>query len=382
MIDIDFGLADELKILRKKARQYVEEEIIPQEKTWPENREDAPPELRARLAKRAREIGLWCVSVPKEFGGYGYGLLGLCVVSEESARSFIRFRGYPHPLGEPTMGLYHGTDYQKEKYLLPVVRGEKYYIFAFSEPQAGSDFNDIRLDARRDGDNYILNGTKRWTENPAHFDYAVVYARTSTQKRGISCFLVDRETPGYKVGKVFDTMNHQMVVDIVYENCAVPAVNLLGQENKAFHLGMEFLGRNRTAVGALCVGHAQRCFDMARDYAKQRVTFGQPLAMRQAIQWMLADSAIEIHQGRLLVRDAACKYDSGADMRVEASMSKVYNAEMVCRVNDHALQIFGGIGYTTELPIERLYRLARLFRIGEGTSEMMRHMIARSLFKD
>ena len=380
-MDLDFGLPDDLKVLRKKAAEYTDTELIPQEPTWPEDREDASPEMVAHLKKKARDVGLWCVSVPKEFGGRGYGVLGLCLVSEEVCRSFIRFRGMPGPIGEPTPPLYRGTEYQKEKYLLPVVRGEKHYLFAFSEPHSGSDLYSMKAEARRDGDHYILNGIKCWTEHPAHFDYTLVYARTSPEPRGISCFIVDRDAPNYRVTKVYDTMSQVKLVRIAYENCVVPAANLLGEENAAFSLGMELLGRNRTAIGAMCVGSAQRCFDMARDYAKQRVTFGQPLAMRQAIQWMLAESAIEIHLGRLLVRDAASKIDSGVDARAEMSMCKGHNAQMACRVIDRALQVFGGIGYTTELPIERFYRAARLYRIAEGTSEMMYHMIARSLIK-
>jgi acyl-CoA dehydrogenase len=380
---MDFELSPEQKKLKATAKEFVEEYCIPLEKTWPEFA-PAPTEEVKRLRKMMQARELIGISVPEQYGGRGLGALGYVSACQEIAKTpVLRFdfgvRGFdPHP------GLYEGTEYQKEKYLVPTAKGEKTYIFAFSEPNAGSDLAAMQTRAVREGDNYILSGIKIFSPDPNNFDYTIVYAVTDPNKghRGISVFLVDRGTPGYRVTRLIETMGFGKVAEIVYENCKVPAANLLGQEGEGFRLGQRELNSNRIMIGCGHIGIAERCLSMAKDYAKQRVTFGQPLAERQAIQWMLADSALEIETGRWLGYHAAWKLDKGEDVRMEAAMVKLHGLEVANRVVDRAMQIFGGMGYTKELIIERFYRFVRASKIAEGTTEMMKRVIARGLLKD
>lgn len=378
---MDFTISEEHRMLSQTVRRFVQEELIPLERSGHE----LPAEVQQALRKRTQEMGLFMMHVPTEFGGGGVDTVGMCLVLEETAQTAVE-ADYLFGIDQPVNLLFFGTDAQKEKYLYPVVRGERYFGFALSEPNAGSDAQAIQTTAVRDGDNYILNGAKLWISRMWVADFAVVFAVTDKLKRargGITAFLVEKDTPGFDVLRLVPTMEEYSSrgpTEISIKDVVVPAENILGEEGFGFRLAQARLGAQRAYIAARCIGAARRALSLAVNYSKQRVTFGEPLSSRQGIQWMLADAALEIHAAHLMTLDCAWRWDQGLPMRSETSMAKLFASEMTCRVLDMAMQIHGGLGYSKELPLERLYRRMRLYRIGEGASEIHRNVIAKQLF--
>ena len=280
-----------------------------------------------------------------------------------------------------------GNDAMRENYYLPCVRGEKHFCFAQTEPNAGSDAAALETTAVKQRNGWVLNGTKVFITNAESSDFALVMTVTDKSKghRGITMFVVDRKTdsrPGYEVTRMIQTLAEHSTCEIVLDNCLVPFDNIVGKEGEGFKLAQKYLEvRGRLHHAAQNLGVARRCLDMALDYAQQRVTFGKPLAERQAIQWMLADSAIEIHASRWMTYHCAWSADSGENIRAYAAIIKTYSDEMVNRVVDRAIQIHGGLGCTADLPLEKFYRRARIWKVGGGSTEMMRRLIARQLFR-
>jgi len=265
-----------------------------------------------------------------------------------------------------------------------VLRGEKKACFAQTEPDAGADPGGMRTTAVRDGDDYVINGTKRFISGAGKSQFMQLMVATDRAKGsrgGISCFLVDMDTPGVKLGVRYKTMMGDAPWEIILDNVRVPAKNMVGEEGGGFKLGQKWLGAGRVKHGARALGVAERCLEMATSYAKQRSTFGKPLAERQGIQWMLADIYIELEAARLLVFQAASKLDAGEDARTDAYLCKYFADEMAFRAADTCMQIHGGIGLTTDLPIEKFWRQQRSYRITEGASEVMKHVIARHVLK-
>jgi acyl-CoA dehydrogenase len=280
--------------------------------------------------------------------------------------------------------LYSLEGEMKEKYLLPVLRGEKRACFAQTEPDAGSDPGSMRTTAVRHGDHYVINGTKRFISGAGKSDFMQLMAatdRSKGSKGGISCFLVDFDTPGVKLGARYNTMMGDQPWEIIFEDVKVPVSHRVGGEGEGFKLGQKWLGVGRVSHGARALGVAERCLELATSYAKQRVTFGKPLADRQGIQWMLADMYIELQAARLLVYNAACQIEAGVDARTDAYICKYYADEMAFKAADMCMQIHGGIGLTTDLPIEKFWRQQRSYRITEGASEVMKTVIARHVLK-
>jgi acyl-CoA dehydrogenase len=278
--------------------------------------------------------------------------------------------------------LYFCNDEQKERYLIPTINGERRSCFALTEPGAGSDAANIKMRAVKDGDHYVLNGEKVFITGGNEADFAMVFAVTAPEKGGhggVTCLLVDREM-GWKSSYI-PTMGDWGPASLYFENVRVPATNILGEPGKGFDLGMQWIGAGRWRIPASAVGTAERALQMAIDYAKQRVSMGHPIAEYQAIQWMIADSHVEIESTRWLVLYAAWLAENGKDARHAASVAKLHGATMVNHVIDRVMQIHGGMGYTKELPIERWYRLVRLYRIFEGTDEIQRYIISRNLLK-
>ena len=383
---MDFDLPEELVLLKNNLRRFIDKDVIPVERdSCPREGEDMKPEYREKFEKRAKDLGIWMMEVPEEYGGMGLGLLPRVVVWEELSRTIA----FP-ARGESIMGpsvraiLYDLKGELKEKYLLPVLRREKKWCFAQTEPDAGSDPGSMRTTAVRDGDHYVINGVKRFISGAANADFAQVMAATDRSKGsrgGISCFLVDMDTPGVKVTAQYETMMGDRPCEIVFDNARVPAGNRVGAEGEGFKLGQQWINVGRLKHGARALGVAQRCLDMATSYAKQRVTFGKPLAERQAVQFMLVDSYVELKAARLMVYEAAVKSDAGTADRVDAYVAKSYADEMAFRVADRCMQIHGGIGLTKDLPIERFWRQQRSFRITEGATEVMKMVIARHLLR-
>ncbi|MGE4339281.1 MAG: acyl-CoA dehydrogenase family protein [Pigmentiphaga sp.] len=378
---MDFQIPEELRMLRLSARRFVTEELLPLEAEFA-NQPDIPDDLRAHLQARARELGFWAFDLPESVGGGGIGVLGMCLVFEELARCNIPSFRAP-TVFTPYLGpvLFRCEGAQREKYLMPVVRGEKRTCFALTEPNGGSDPSGMTTTARVTSQGFRLNGRKIFITGADKADFVQVFARTldHDQDLGISCFLVDRETPGLGLGQAFDLMSPDRPWELMFDDVDIPSEQCVGRIGQGWALAREFLDMGRLIHGPKAVGRAQRALEMAAEYAKSRNTFGKPLADRQAIQWMLADSAVELHAARMMSYHAAWKADQGQNYHFEASAVKLYADEMLVRVVDRALQIHGGLGLSRELPLELMFRDARSRTITEGSSEMQRLILARDV---
>ncbi|MES2509279.1 MAG: acyl-CoA dehydrogenase family protein [Pseudomonadota bacterium] len=373
---MDFTIPEELRMLRDSARRFVQEELLPLEPLYA-NEADIPDEVRARLQAKAKELGFWIFDLPEAYGGGGVGYLGMCLVCEELARCNVPSFRAP-TVFTPYLGpvLFRCTPEQQQKYLYPVINGDKRTCFALTEPNGGSDPSQMLTTAVREGDAYRINGAKIFITGADKADFVQLFARTDA---GVSCFLIDRGTPGMRLGQSFELMSPDRPWELVFDNVVVPASQLVGQPGKGWELAREFLDVGRLIHGPKAIGRAERALALAIAYANERKTFGEPLANRQAIQWMIADSAVEINAARLMTLHAAWKADQGMDFHIEASQVKLYADEMLMRVADRALQIHGGIGLSRELPIELIFRDARSRLITEGSSEMQRMIIAREM---
>ena len=384
---MDFELPEELRIFKQSLRRFVDAEMIPieRETTLPGG-EKLKPEYYERFCQRAKDLGFWKMDIPEEYGGAGFSVLARSVVETELSRTIaLPARGMGHITGPSVRAiLYSLTGEMKEKYLLPSVRGELKACFAQTEPDAGSDPGGMRTVAVRDGDHYVINGVKRFITGAGDADFMQLMAATDRAKGshgGISCFIVDMDTPGVKLTTQYKTMMGDEPWEIVLENVRVPVSHRVGEEGDGFRHAQQWLGAGRVRHGARALGVTERCLEMATSYAKQRSTFGRPLADRQSIQWMLADMYVELEAARLLVHKAATRLDKGEDARNDAYVCKYFADEMAFKAADMCMQIHGGIALTTDLPIEKFWRQQRSFRITEGATEVMKMVIARHVLK-
>jgi alkylation response protein AidB-like acyl-CoA dehydrogenase len=379
---MDFTLSTEEKEVRDWVRTFVRREIMPLEPDVLRRERAGEPgltraELRDLQAK-AREAGFWGVQTPEEYGGMGLSAVMTALLEAELGRSFVPFRFG----GAADNILFHANEEQKRRYLLPTIEGERVSCFAITEPGAGSDARNIRTSAVRDGSDWVISGEKTFITGGNEADFTMVFAVTDKEKGangGVTCFLVDRDM-GWK-SEPIPTMGEWGPAALVFDNVRVPEENVLGEVGRGFELAMQWIGRGRYLLPARAIGACERLVDMAIEQAKTRVTFGEPLANRQAIQWMIADSGVEIEALRWLVLHAAWQVDAGLDSRHAQSMAKLYGGVKANEIVDRVLQIHGGMGYTRELPVERWYRELRLLRIYEGTDEIQRRTIARNLIK-
>ena len=381
---MDYTLPENIRLMRETVSRFVKNELEPISQKVEE--EEKIPES---IVQKMRDLGFFGLSIPEEYGGMGLGTLGESVLMEEFGRVNSCFRsrfGTNNGIGSQGI-LIDGTPGQKEKYLPRIASGEWTAAFALTEPNAGSDAANIQTKAEKKGDIYLLNGLKHFITNGDIADVVTVMAVTDKTKgpRGVTAFIVEKNFPGYSVGKIDKKMgiHGNNTSELVFEDCQVPAENIIGlQEGKGFSTAMKVLEKGRITISAVCLGTAQYCLDASIAYSKQRVQFGKQISANQAIQWMLADMAISIYTARQIVYHAAWCRDQKQKVTQQAAMCKVYCAEMANRVADMALQIHGGMGYMKESPIERIYRDMRLYRIFEGTSEVQRMIIARELLKD
>ncbi|WP_116244534.1 acyl-CoA dehydrogenase family protein [Nocardiopsis sp. FIRDI 009] len=380
---IDFSLSEEQRAVRDWVRTFVERELIPLEnEVLRRERAGHTPGLTAEerdgLRALARKSDFWGVETPVEYGGMGLDPITAAIIEIELGRSFVSFRFG----GEADNILYHANDEQKKRYLLPTIEGERRSCFAITEPGAGSDAKAIRTRAVRDGDTWVLNGEKTFITGGNEADFAMVFAVTDPTlgaNGGVTCFLVDREM-GW-TSEPIDTMGERRPAALILQDVRVPHENILGEEGQGFALAMQWIGKGRYLLPARALGGCERLLGMAIEYAKTRETFGAPIADRQAIQWMIADSQTEIEALRLLVLHAAWQVSVGRDSRHAQSIAKLFGGVKANEIVDRVMQIHGGMGYTRELPIERWYRDLRLLRIFEGTDEIQRRTIARDLLK-
>ncbi|MBU4563602.1 MAG: acyl-CoA dehydrogenase family protein [Proteobacteria bacterium] len=381
---MDFNLPEDLRLMQAAIKKYVDQVLEPAAVQIEE--EDAVPE---DVVEGLREMGLFGMSIPEEYGGLGLDTLGECVVYEEISRANASVRTrFSTNNGIGSLGiLYDGTPDQREQFLPPIACGEKTIAFALTEPDAGSDASAIRTSAVRDGDDFILNGRKMFITNGAIAELVTVLAVTDPQKKargGITAFVIEKGTPGFSVGKLEKKMGLKGsgTAELIFEDCRVPVNSIIGGEamiGKGFRTAMRVLDKGRLTLAAASVGMARRALELAVLYAKQRVQFGKPIGEFQLIQGMLAQMATEILAGQSMVYRVAWQKDQGNPVRKEAAMCKLFCSEMLGRVADTSLQVHGGMGYMKEYAIERIYRDARVTRIYEGTSEIQKLVIAREL---
>ncbi len=379
---MDFTLSTEEKEVRDWVRTFVKREIIPLEPDVLRRERAGQPglareELRA-LQLKAKEAGFWGVQTPTEYGGMGLSAVMTALLQAELGRTFVPFNFG----GDADIILYQANEEQKQRYLLPTIAGERRSCFAITEPGAGSDAKAIRTTAYQDGTDWVISGEKTFITGGNEADFTMAFAVTDKEKGadgGVTCFLVDRDM-GWK-SEPIATMGEWGPAALVFDNVRVPQENILGEVGRGFELAMAWIGRGRYLLPARAIGSCERLVEMAIEQAKTRVTFGEPIANRQAIQWMLADSAVEIEALRWLVLHAAWQVDNKMDSRQAQSMAKLYGGVKANEIVDRVLQIHGGMGYTRELPVERWYRELRLLRIYEGTDEIQRRTIARNLLK-
>jgi len=374
--------SDVVAQLRDTIARFVDERLIPAEKRV-EEEDRVPPEIVAEM----KRLGLFGLTVPQDYGGLGLSMEEEVLVAFEFSRAAPAFRSiFGTTIGIGSQGIViDGTPEQKEKYLPRIASGELICSFALTEPEAGSDAASLKTRARRDGDHYVIDGTKRFITNAPVAGLFTVMARTDPENKGaggVSAFIVERDTPGITIGKIDKKMGQKgsMTADVIFENCRVPAANIIGgREGMGFKTAMKVLDRGRIGIAASCVALAERLIAEAVTYARERKQFGKKIGEFQLVQAMLADSRAECYAGRAMVLDAARRRDAGEDIRVLASCCKLFCSEMVGRVADRTVQVFGGAGYMAEYPAERLYRDARLFRIYEGTSQIQQLVIGRAM---
>jgi len=381
-----YRLPPELIAVRENVRRIIKDEVIPAEARVDPDAAEIDEDDYWRIARKVQAAGMWCMGSPTRYGGGGLSLFEMCVLMEE----MCQHRGGLYNPGAGVFGrtpppvIWGGTEKQIQKYAARTLKDATYTFFAITEPSGGSDpAGAIQCRAVREGDHYVLNGQKIFISHAHEAEWGVVFARTdpSAGRGGITAFIVEKGTPGFSA-KPFKTLRTAALPNVVhFEDCRIPIAQRLGPEGGGLSLCMDLLTGLRFPYSACNVGVEVAALRMAIDYSKQRKTFGEMLSRRQAIQWMLADSEVEIRAARWLIWDGAWKSGRKEDARMEASVAKLYSSEVLGRVVDRAVQIHGGYGVSKEFPLERWYRESRIRRIGEGPSEVHRMVIARNLLR-
>jgi len=381
---MDFHLPEELQMLKDNLRRFVDNELIPIERETNDGT-DFLPGVQEKLEEKAQGLGLWMFDVPEEYGGLGLGHLSKAVMWEEMARTIAipaRNASIFGPRVSPI--LYSLTDAQKERWLFPVINGEKKSCFCQTEPEAGGDPGGMRTTAVRDGDEYVINGHKRFITGAGDADFAQVVTATDREKGsrgGLTVFLMDMDTPGITRLRQQDMMIADRPWEILFEDVRVPVDQRVGEEGDGMKAAQSWLTEGRLRHGARGIGVIERCLELACSYAQQRSTFGSKLSDRQTVQNMIVDMYQNVHQLRLMVYNAAWRADQGEDVRKESYMCKYFGDEMSFRAADRCMQIHGGMGLTKDLPIEQFFRDQRSMVITEGPTEILKMALARQIFR-
>ncbi|PIB23999.1 acyl-CoA dehydrogenase [Amylibacter kogurei] len=380
-----FGLTQEQEMIVDTVRSFVENEIYPHEQLV-ERCGEVPNEIAQNIKNKTKELGFYACNFPESVGGAGLTHMDFALVERELGRGSMALN---HFFGRPQNILMACQGEQIERYLLPAVRGDRMDALAMTEPDAGSDVRGMNCSAVRDGDDWVLNGSKHFISGAEHADFFIVFVATGVDdtprgpKKRITTFLVDRGTPGFDVRDGYNSVSHKGYKNCIltFDDCRLPKEQVLGEVDGGFAVMNEWLYATRLTVAAMSVGRARRCFDYALNYAAERKQFGQPIGKFQGVGFQIADMITEIDAADWLTLAAAWRLDQGLPANREIASAKLYATEMLARVTDTTLQIFGGMGLMDDFPIERFWRDARVERIWDGTSEIQRHIISRDLLR-
>jgi acyl-CoA dehydrogenase len=383
---MDFSLTDEQQLVIKTTRAFVQNELYPHEKEV-EQSGMLRPDLLRDLKAKAIDAGLYAANMPTEVGGAGLDTVTWVLYEKELGRT--NYALHYSCVGRPSNILLACEGEQIERYLLPTVRGKRTECLAMTEPGAGSDLRGMKTTAAAVGDDFIINGTKHFISHADHSDYVILFAATGEEstahgsRKKMTAFLVDMGHPGFEVRPGYTNVSHRGYTNSILEfnDCRVPCSAILGELHRGFDVANTWLGATRLQVAATCLGRAERAFELAKQWAVDRNQFGQPIGKFQGVSFKLADMAVELRAAELLVLEAAWKRDQKIDTDMDMAIAKVKATEMLAMVADEALQIHGGMGLMTDLPLERIWRDARIERIWDGTSEVQRHIISRSLLR-
>jgi len=381
---MDFDLPEEVTLLKQTVRRFVDEELIPIEMKTIEG-PSLKPEYREALTKKTKELGLWLLTTPSEYGGQGLSVLELAGFWEEVSRT-VALPSRSHQIFGPSVSpiLFRLTPEMKERYLFPVLRGEKKSTLAQSEPGAGSDPGGMRTSAVRHGDHYVINGNKIWipfADTATFYQVVAVTDKDKGSRGGLSVFLVDADTPGIKITGRTEHMMGDVTFEIAFDDVRVPVENMVGEEGDGMKHAQGFINTNRIHQACHGLGVAQRCLEMITSYTQQRVTFGRPVADRQAAQFTVTDLYIKHQLAQMLVYRTAWRLDKGIAARHEPYMAKLYCTELGFEAADRCLQFHGAMGLSKDMPIEQLWRRSRSYMITGGPVEIMRTVIARHIYK-
>lgn len=381
-----FGLTDEQKMIVETTRSFVENELFPHEMEV-ERSNHLRLDLIKELQSKAMAAGLYAANMPAEVGGAGLDTLSWLLYEKELGRA--NYALHWTCVARPSNILLAGTEAQREKYLYPCIRGEKWDCLAMTEPGAGSDLRGMKASARPDGDDWVLNGTKHFISHADLADFAICFMASGEEdtprgkKKLITAFFVDKGTPGFTVRDGYRNVSHRGYTNAIleFDNCRIPKEQILGEVHKGFEVANTWLGATRLQVAATCLGRAERALGHAVQYAAERHQFGQSIGKNQGISFKLADMAMELKAAELLTWEAAWKFDQGTVTEADMSMAKLKATEVLAFIADEAIQIHGGMGLMDDLPLERIWRDARVERIWEGTSEIQRHIISRQMLR-
>ena len=382
---MNFAISHEQQMLVDAVRGFVESELYPYEEEV-ERSDAVRPELRQQIVRRAIEQGLYAANMPEEIGGGGLDALTLTLLERELGRASFALQ---YLVARPSNILQACVGEQCERYLLPCVRGEKIDCLAMTEPDAGSDLRGMKCKAERRGDEYVINGTKHFISHADLADFVILFAATGVEesnrgpRKKITAFIIDKGTPGFTVRQGYHSVSHRGYHNctLEFDDCRVPAGQILGEEHRGFEVANDWLGPTRLQVAAMCLGRAHRALELATDWAASRQQFGQRIGRFQGVSFKLADMRCQLEAAELLTLQAAWRTDNGSASDMDYAIAKLFTTEMLAMVADEAIQIHGGMGLMADLPLERIWRDARVERIWEGTSEIQRHIISRSMLR-
>ena len=382
---MDFGLSNEQQMLVDTVRRFVEKEIYPHEAEI-DRTGNVPPELGVEIKSKCIELGFYAANMPEEIGGGGLSHLDFTLLERELGRGSMALGVF---FGRPSGILLACEGDQRERYLLPAVRGDKIDCLAMTEPDAGSDVRGMKCTARQSGEDWVINGSKHFISHADLADFVIVFVATGEEqtsrglKKKITCFLVDRDTQGFDIRQGYNSVSHRGYHNCIlsFEDCRIPAGQVLGEVHRGFDIANEWLYGTRLTVAANCVGRARRVFDLALEYAAEREQFGEKIGRFQGVSFKLADMITQIDAADWLTLSAAWRLDQPLAANREIASAKLHATEMLAQVTDEALQIYGGMGLMDDLPLERFWRDARVERIWDGTSEIQRHIISREMLR-